>query len=127
MEMDRQTIMVLCCAVIGLTLFGGMYLSGTPMKAANLERPLYAKEDIRYKFQQEDAKKPKPKKVEPAVEPTAEPSVVTNTTGLSSSKRKGLSSSKPRSSSSEDSSSEDESSDESSSGDEEAQEEPELD
>jgi uncharacterized protein YneF (UPF0154 family) len=123
MEMDRQTIMVVCCAIIGLTLFGGVYLSSSPAKREVRDRPLYAQEDIRYKFQQEDAKKkPKPKKTEPV----AEPAIVTNkTTGIASSKPKRLSSSKP--SSGGDYSSEEESSDESSSSeDDEPHEEPPL-
>jgi len=122
MEMDRQTIMVLCCAIIGLTLFGGVYLSSSsPAKREVHERPLYAQEDIRYKFQLEDAKKkPKPKKIEPVAEPT----IVTNkTTGISSSKPRRLSSSKP--SGGGDHSSEGESSDETSSSEaEESQDEP---
>lgn len=64
MEMDRQTIMVLCCAIIGLTLFGGIYLAAPQSQT----RPTYAPEDIRYKFQKEEAKKPKPAK-RAAVEP----------------------------------------------------------
>lgn len=67
MEMDRQTIMVLCCAIIGLTLFGGIYLSSP--KPRDHARPVYAQEDIRYKLQQEDAKKPKTKKTKPAATP----------------------------------------------------------
>lgn len=65
MEMDRQTIIVLCCAIIGLTLFGGIYLS-SPKTRDPAVRHVYAQDDIRYKLQQEDAKKPKTKKTKPA-------------------------------------------------------------
>jgi hypothetical protein len=64
MEMDRQTIIVLCCAIIGLTLFGGIYLSSP--KTRDHARPVYAQDDIRYKLQQQDAKKPKTKKTNPS-------------------------------------------------------------
>ena len=67
MEMDRQTIIVLCCAIIGLTLFGGIYLASP--KARDHARPVYAQEDIRHKLQKEDAKKPKTKKTKPAAAP----------------------------------------------------------
>lgn len=87
MEMDRQTIMVLCAAIIGLTLFGGYYLSSPAHE--RLSRPTYAEEDIRTKFQREEAKKPKDKKkptrapmtskstaeVSQDEEPTEEPSI----------------------------------------------------
>jgi hypothetical protein len=68
MEMDRQTIMVLCCAIIGLTLFGGVYLS-SPKSRDTVVRHAYAQDDIRYKLQQEDLKKPKTKKPKPAAQP----------------------------------------------------------
>jgi hypothetical protein len=69
MEMDRQTIMVLCCAIIGLTLFGGVYLS-SPKQRDTTVRHEYAQEDIRFKLQQEDLKKPKAKKkAKPAAVP----------------------------------------------------------
>jgi hypothetical protein len=68
MEMDRQTIMVLCCAIIGLTLFGGVYLS-SPKPRDSAVRHAYAQDDIRYKLQKEDAKKPKAKKKKPAATP----------------------------------------------------------
>jgi hypothetical protein len=61
MEMDRQTIMVLCAAIIGLTLFGGVYLA-SPKPRDTTVRHAYAQDDIRYKFQQDDLKKPKTKK-----------------------------------------------------------------
>lgn len=67
MEMDRQTIMVLCGAIVGLTLFGGLYLSSP--KHRDHTRPAYAEDDIRLKFQKEDLKKPKTKKTKPAAEP----------------------------------------------------------
>lgn len=57
MEMDRQTIMVLFAAIIGLTLFGTAYLA--PSKHEVETRPAYAADDIRHKFQTEDAKKAK--------------------------------------------------------------------
>ena len=68
MEMDRQTLIVLCCAIIGLTLFGGIYLS-SPKARDPATRHVYAQDDIRYKLQQEDAKKPKTKKPKPAAAP----------------------------------------------------------
>jgi hypothetical protein len=69
MEMDRQTIIVLCCAIIGLTLFGGTYLSSP--KTRDHARPVYAQDDIRHKLQQQDLKKPKTKtkKSKPAATP----------------------------------------------------------
>jgi len=70
MEMDRQTIMVLCCAIIGLTLFGGVYLASPKARDPGV-RHAYAQDDIRYKLQQEDLKKPKAKKkAKPAAMPT---------------------------------------------------------
>jgi hypothetical protein len=69
MEMDRQTIMVLCCTIIGLTLFGGIYLSSPKQRDPNVQR-VYAQDDVRYKLQQEELKKPKPKKkAKPAAAP----------------------------------------------------------
>jgi hypothetical protein len=68
MEMDRQTIMVLCCAIVGLTLFGGVYLS-SPKSRDTTVRHAYAQDDIRFKLQQQDAKKPKTKKKKPAAQP----------------------------------------------------------
>jgi hypothetical protein len=66
MEMDRQTIMVLCFAIIGLTLFGGIYLSSPKPRDPSV-RHVYAQDDIRYKLQREDLKKPKTnKKAKPA-------------------------------------------------------------
>jgi hypothetical protein len=64
MEMDRQTIFVLFAAIIGLTLFGSIYLSGKP--ARSTERPAYSQNDIRYKFQQKELKN---KNKKPAAEP----------------------------------------------------------
>lgn len=68
MEMDRQTILVIFGAIVGLTLFGGVYLSSS--QSRDHTRPAYAQEDIRYKFQKEDEKKPKTKKPKAAVQPT---------------------------------------------------------
>jgi hypothetical protein len=68
MEMDRQTILVIVGAIIGLTLFGGVYLSSP--QSSDHTRPAYTQEDIRYKFQKEDANKPKTKKPKTAVQPT---------------------------------------------------------
>lgn len=64
MEMDRQTILVFFAVIVGLTLFGGVYLSSP--KTRDLARPVYAQDDIRFKLQQEDAKKPKTKMNKPA-------------------------------------------------------------
>jgi hypothetical protein len=66
MEMDRQTIIVLFSAILGLTLFGGMYLSAP---AKHPDRPMYAQEDIRAKFQKEALKEKKTKKKKVATEP----------------------------------------------------------
>lgn len=68
MEMDRQTILVIFGAIVGLTLFGGVYLSSS--QSRDHTRPTYAQEDIRYKFQKEDEKKPKTKKPKTAAQPT---------------------------------------------------------
>ena len=65
MELDRQTLLVICGAIIGLTLFGGVYLS--PAAQQQQARHNYAAEDIRYKFQQEEAKQKKKKKKAPIV------------------------------------------------------------
>lgn len=64
MEMDRQTILVFFGVIVGLTLFGGVYLSSP--KTRDLAHPVYAQDDIRFKLQQEDSKKPKTKKNKPA-------------------------------------------------------------
>lgn len=69
MEMDRQTIIVVCGAIVGLTLFGGIFLS-SPKTRGDHARPIYAQDDVRYKLQQEELKKPKTKKQKP---PAAEP------------------------------------------------------
>jgi hypothetical protein len=106
MEMDRQTIMVLCCAIIGLTLFGGVYLS-SPKPRDTSVRHAYAQDDIRFKLQQEDLKKPKAKKkAKPAATPI-----------ISSSESSGGG----------DGSTDDESNEEPSISDGESQEEPSLD
>ncbi len=68
MEMDRQTIIVVCGAIVGLTLFGGIFLS-SPKTRGDHARPIYAQDDVRYKLQQEELKKPKTKKQKPAAEP----------------------------------------------------------
>lgn len=68
MEMDRQTIMVLFAAIIGLTLFGTMYLA--PSKHEVQARPAYAVEDIRHKFQAEEAKNARKKTKVVATTPT---------------------------------------------------------
>jgi hypothetical protein len=60
MELDRQNLLVIVAAIVGLTLFGGFYLSGAP--ARDTTRPVYAQDDIRHKLQQEEAKKKKKKK-----------------------------------------------------------------
>lgn len=74
MEMDRQTIMVLFAAIIGLTLFGTAYLA--PSKHETSPRPQYAADDIRHKYQVEDAKKKKqkPAAVKVSAAPDPEPS-----------------------------------------------------
>lgn len=59
MEMDRQTILVLFGGILGLALFGGVYLS-SPAHVQQ-ERPTYSPDDIRYKFQQEALKEAKAK------------------------------------------------------------------
>jgi hypothetical protein len=59
MEMDRQTIMVLFAAIVGLTLFGAMYLAPSKQQAG--QRPVYAEDDIRYKIQLEEDKAAKKK------------------------------------------------------------------
>jgi hypothetical protein len=105
MEMDRQTIMVLCIAIVGLTLFGGVYLS-SPKPRDSAVRHLYAQDDIRFKLQKEDLKKPKTKKAKPAAVPI-----------ISSSESSGGGS---------DESSADESNEEPSISDGETQEEPSL-
>jgi hypothetical protein len=59
MELDRQTLIVICAAVVGLTLFGGFYLAAPT--AHDATRPLYAQDDVRYQLQQEEQKKKKKK------------------------------------------------------------------
>ena len=58
--MDRDLIFIVAFGIMGLALFGGMFLGdgdkNAPASAAAVERPLYAKDDIRYKYQQEEAK-----------------------------------------------------------------------
>ena len=71
--MDRELIFIVAFGIMGLALFGGMYLGdGKPSTASAStvvhERPAYSKDDIRYKFQQEEAKQNKHKPKKPVAE-----------------------------------------------------------
>lgn len=56
MEIDRQLVLVVGFAVLGLALFGGLYLSSAPAPAHDGIRPIYTPEDVRYKIQQAELK-----------------------------------------------------------------------
>ncbi len=58
--MDNQNVLVIGAAVVGIFVFGGIFLSGPDKR--EVARPTYAVEDIRYKYQQEDLKKKKSRK-----------------------------------------------------------------
>lgn len=57
--MDRQIIFAVAIAIGSMLGFSGFFLSSAPPQPD--ARPAYAPEDIRQKFQQADAKKPKRK------------------------------------------------------------------
>jgi len=58
--MDNQNVLVIGAAILGIVVFGGIFLSGPDRRDS--KRPTYAVEDIRYKYQLEDLKKKKSKK-----------------------------------------------------------------
>lgn len=64
--MDRELIFVVAFGIIGMTIFGGLYLGDTKQApgadTAAASRPSYAPDDIRYKYQQEEAKQKKKSK-----------------------------------------------------------------
>jgi hypothetical protein len=54
MEMDRPTLLALAGAIVALAIFSGFFFA--PKGSARYERPAYAQDDIRYKYQQADLK-----------------------------------------------------------------------
>jgi hypothetical protein len=56
--MDKQVIFVIAVAVGSMVGFSGFFISPSAPTAPN-ERPLYSPDDIRFKYQQADLKKPK--------------------------------------------------------------------
>ncbi|MCE9523279.1 MAG: hypothetical protein K8S25_12710, partial [Alphaproteobacteria bacterium] len=82
--MDRQIILVVGFAVFCMSALGGMILgSGSPNNTdrstdRDVTRPTYAKDDIRYKLQQAEAKLPKKKHKQP--EPAPEQHVSSDAT-----------------------------------------------
>lgn len=57
--MDREIIFATVIAVAGMLGFAGLFLGSDPSTPS--ERPIYAPDDIRYRLQQADLKKPKHK------------------------------------------------------------------
>ena len=55
--MDRQIIFAIAVALGSMLAFSGFFLSSAPSEPG--AHPTYAPDDIRYKYQQADAKKPK--------------------------------------------------------------------
>ena len=65
--MDRELIFIVAFGIMGLAFFGGMYLGDDQAAALDAqERPAYAPDDIRYKFQQEEAQQKKRKVKQPS-------------------------------------------------------------
>ena len=64
--MDRELIFIVAFGIMGIAIFGGVYLGDAKhadgSEAVASSRPVYAPDDIRYKFQQEEAKQKKKKK-----------------------------------------------------------------
>ena len=56
MEMDRQTLTVLFGAIIVLTLIGTSFFAPATKAQHEADRPAYAADDIRYKYQKEASK-----------------------------------------------------------------------
>jgi len=65
MVMDRPTLLAIFLAIVGMILVAGLLFGGTT-PAGEHARPQYAPGDVRYGFQQADAKKPKRKNSAPA-------------------------------------------------------------
>ncbi|MBP6014757.1 MAG: hypothetical protein KBA31_21220 [Alphaproteobacteria bacterium] len=75
--MDRQLIFIVCLGIVGLTVFGGFYLSPAA-STADQPRSTFSPDDIRYKFQQADAKEAAKHKKKPKAETPAKDQFVTN-------------------------------------------------
>ena len=66
MELDKQVLAVICAAILSMVGLSGYFLAPAGPPRAAHERPLYAPDDIRYKYQQEALRHPKKAKPEAA-------------------------------------------------------------
>ncbi len=75
--MDRQLIFIVCFGIVGLTVFGGFYLSPATTPS-DQPRVTYSPDDIRYKYQQAEAKEAAKRKNKPKAEVPAKDEFITN-------------------------------------------------
>lgn len=66
--LDKDVLLAIGVAALAVTFFSLVIFAPGDETQADYERPAYAQDDIRYRYQQEEARNPKKKRTPPAEE-----------------------------------------------------------